>query len=68
MAKKKKKPNAIQRFYRETVAELRKVSWPTQKEAIGLTKVVILVIVSVGLFLGIVDFIFARLFAFIISI
>ena len=67
MAKQGKKTNAIQKFYRETIAELRKVSWPTRTEAFSLTKVVILVIFSVGIFLGLVDFLFSRLFAFILS-
>ena len=68
MAKrKKKKPNAIQRFYRETVAELRKVSWPSREEAISLTKLVVIVIFAVGAFLGIADFIFTQLFAFILG-
>ncbi len=67
MAKKRKKPNAIQKFSRETIAELRKVSWPTRKEAISLSRVVIIVIFTVGIFLGVVDFIFARLFAFILG-
>ena len=68
MAKqKKKKPNAIQRFYRETMAELRKVSWPTRKEAISLTRLVVIVIFAVGAFLGLADFIFSKLFALILG-
>jgi preprotein translocase subunit SecE len=67
MAKrKKKKPNALQRFYRETVAELKKVTWPTREEAINLTRVVLLVIVAVSIFLGLVDFLVSRIFALII--
>ena len=31
---KAKKQNAIQRWWRETVGELRKVTWPTPQEAI----------------------------------
>ncbi|RLD03496.1 MAG: preprotein translocase subunit SecE [Chloroflexota bacterium] len=49
------------------MAELRKVSWPTKKEAISLTKLVIIVIFAVGVFLGMADFIFSRLFGFILS-
>ncbi len=64
---KRKKTNAVYRFYRETMAELRKVSWPTKKEAISLTKLVIIVIFAVGVFLGMADFIFSRLFGFILS-
>jgi len=67
VAKKGKKTNAILRFYNESIAELRKVTWPTRKEAIYLTRVVIVVIFSVGVFLGVVDFLFTRLFGFILS-
>lgn len=50
-----KKDNAIARFYRETVGELRKVSWPTRAEAMNLTKIVIAVLVVMAIFLGAVD-------------
>jgi len=52
---KKKKPNAIQLFFRETTGELRKVSWPTWTEARQLTWLVILVMVIVGIILGLTD-------------
>lgn len=52
-----KKENAIVRFYRETVGELRRVSWPTREEAFNLTKLVIVVLVIMAIFLGIVDWI-----------
>ena len=46
MAKGKKKNNIFQgisRYWRETVGELRKVTWPTPKEAWALTKIVLIV-------------------------
>mgnify|MGYP001161871849 CR=1 FL=1 len=52
----KKSENAIQRYFRETTGELRKVSWPTWPEARHLTGLVLLVMVTVGLFLALVDF------------
>ncbi len=52
---KRKKPNAIQLFFRETTGELRKVSWPTWTEARQLTWLVILVMVFVGIILGVTD-------------
>lgn len=52
----KKKENAIQRYFRETTGELRKVSWPTWPEARRLTVLVLMVMVVVGLFLAGVDF------------
>ena len=72
MAQKKKpatnkKQSGIRRFYRETVGELRKVSWPTREEAINLTVIVIAVTFGMSAFLGIVDFLFTRLFALILG-
>jgi preprotein translocase subunit SecE len=57
----KKKENAIQRYFRETTGELRKVSWPTWPEARRLTLLVLLVMVVVGLFLAGVDALAAEL-------
>lgn len=71
MAKKKKmtrkKVSGIQRFYRETMGELRKVTWPTRQEAINLTKVVLIVTFGMSAFLGIMDAIFSRMFAVILG-
>jgi len=58
---KKKKPNAIQRLWRETMGELRKVSWPTPQEAWRLTRIVVVVMVLMSALLGVADFIFSRL-------
>ena len=56
-----KKPNRIQKWWRETVGELRKVTWPTKEEALKMTKIVIVVVLATAIFLGVVDFIFSRL-------
>jgi len=58
-----KKPNAIKQYFRETIGELRKVNWPTRKEAMTLTSIVLVVIIAMSTFLGILDFIFSRLLA-----
>jgi preprotein translocase subunit SecE len=55
LAEKTNQPNTIARFYRETVGELRKVSWPTREEAINLTVIVLIVLVSMAIILGTVD-------------
>ena len=62
-----KKQSGIRRFYRETMGELRKVTWPTREEAINLTVIVIAVTFGMSAFLGIVDFLFTRLFALILG-
>lgn len=43
-------------FLREVRVELRKVTWPTRKQTIGSTVVVIILVMIISLFLGMVDF------------
>lgn len=62
------KDSAIGRFYRETVGELRKVSWPTRAEAINLTTIVLVVLVGMALFLGLIDFIGEQLLRLALSV
>jgi len=65
--KSEKKPGAITRWWRETVGELRKVTWPTPQEAWRLTKVVIITMVFMSAILGLLDFVFTKLVALILS-
>jgi len=46
--KQKQKQNAIQRFLRETIGEIRRVSWPTREEATYLTILVLVTMIGVG--------------------
>jgi preprotein translocase subunit SecE len=57
----------IQRFFQETMSELRKVSWPTRKEAIRLTEIVIIVIFVMAIFLGGLDYIYSKIFGLILT-
>jgi preprotein translocase subunit SecE len=50
-----KRENGLQRFFRETVGELRRVSWPTWLEARNLTVIVIIVLIIMALFLYSID-------------
>lgn len=54
------------RFFGETVAELRKVAWPTRREAIYLTSIVIVVTVIMALVLWVIDYGFSELIGFIL--
>ena len=63
----RKQPNAVQRYLNETIGELRKVSWPTRREATNLTIIVIIVTVIMSLLLGFLDFVFARFFALLFA-
>jgi preprotein translocase subunit SecE len=49
-----KKQNAVQRFVRETIGELKKVTWPTSREAWQLTQVVLAVLLIMAVFLGLI--------------
>ena len=62
-----KKPNAIVRWWRESLGELRKVTWPTPPEAWRLTKIVMVVMAVISALLGVLDFAFTRLIAFILA-
>lgn len=49
------------RFFSETIAELRKVVWPTRQEAARLTIIVLVVCIILGIFLGSIDYGFTKL-------
>ena len=53
--RKVEKQNALQRYFRETTGELRKVSWPTGPEARRLTVLVLIVMIIMMILLGLVD-------------
>ncbi|MBI5505951.1 MAG: preprotein translocase subunit SecE [Deltaproteobacteria bacterium] len=44
-------------FLNEAVAELRRVYWPTRKETMAFTWIVIIVVGFVSLYLGVVDYV-----------
>src|SRR5205807_4126091 len=55
-------------FIRDVRSELRKVAWPSQRETVNLTAVVIAFSVAVGLFLGGIDYVFQELFRLLLGI
>ena len=54
-------------FLHEVKAEVKKVTWPTRREAIGGTAVVLVVVFLVALFLGIVDSLLSKIVQAMIS-
>lgn len=59
--------NRLVRYFKETRAELRKVTWPTRQQATNLTLIVLAVTVAMAIFLGAVDLLFATIIKFLIS-
>ena len=52
---------AIGQFFREARIELKKVKWPTRKELMAVTMMVIILVIVVGLYLGVLDYGFIKL-------
>ena len=62
-AKKSKRPGLFSRislFIREVIAELRKVIWPTRKELITYTWVVIVFVLIMAGIVALYDFLFTQ--------
>ncbi|MEJ5299957.1 MAG: preprotein translocase subunit SecE [Thermodesulforhabdaceae bacterium] len=52
--------NSLRSYLREVVYELKKVVWPSRKQTIGTTAIVVIVVMIFGIYLGIVDAIFSH--------
>lgn len=63
--KQTKQARGLRRWYRDTMGELRKVSWPTRREAVSLTYVVVIVMALMAAILGTLDVGFFRFFELI---
>ena len=57
----KRRAESLERWYRETRAEMVKITWPDQETTRNLTIVVIAVSIVLGLFLGGLDFILLKI-------
>lgn len=49
-----KQDNRLKRYFKETRAEVRKVHWPTRKDARSLTTVVLVITIIMTIFLGLI--------------
>jgi preprotein translocase subunit SecE len=64
---KTKRENRIQRFFRETMGELRRVTWPTWPEARNLTVIVIIVLIVMAMFLYTIDLTATKILSLVIG-
>ncbi|MGB9723703.1 MAG: preprotein translocase subunit SecE [Chloroflexia bacterium] len=58
----------VGRWFRDAIAELRRVVWPTPQETRNLTLVVIGLSVALGLLMGFFDWLFSVLYQLIVSL
>ena len=54
------RPARLSLFYRQVVAEMRKVIWPTRKELLTYTTVVIVFVLAVIAYVSVLDFAFTN--------
>ena len=66
VVKDTKQEGGIQRWFRETRGELRKVVWPTREEALRLTYVVIAISLVMGAVLGVADLVLNSLYGLLV--
>ena len=57
----------VRQFLREVRVELSKVTWPTRKETLASTSVVLIIVVIIAAFLGIVDLGLSKLMRLLLS-
>jgi len=55
------------KFIQEAFSELKKVSWPSRDQVWDSTKVVIVTVVVISIFLGLVDILFSYLIKMVIQ-
>ncbi len=57
----------IKNFLKEAKLELKKVIYPTREEVVGSTRVVIISVLAVVIFLGLVDLCLSKLVGLVIK-
>ncbi|HRY30205.1 MAG TPA: preprotein translocase subunit SecE [Elusimicrobiota bacterium] len=56
----------ILRFFREAYDELKRVSWLSRTQMLASTWLVILLVIIFSIYVGVVDYIIARMFGLLI--
>jgi preprotein translocase subunit SecE len=57
----------IKQFFKEVKIELKKVTFPSRDEVIGSTKVVLVLVIIVAVFLGLIDMLLSKLIGMIVQ-
>jgi preprotein translocase subunit SecE len=57
----------IRNFFVEVAGELKKSSWPTRKDLIDSTIVVVITVIVLGLFVSMADLVFTQVVRFILN-
>ena len=65
--KKDKKPSKVGKMFKETGSELKKVTWPTFKETVKRTGIVLAVVIFFGVVLFAFDFVLSVLYKLLVK-
>jgi len=57
----------IKNFFREVKVELKKVVFPSREEVIGSTKVVVVLVLIIAVFLGMIDLVLSKFIGMVIK-
>lgn len=57
----------LTKYFRDTAAELKQVTWPTQQQALMYTGLVIGISAVVALYIGVFDYLFSQFINFVIN-
>jgi preprotein translocase subunit SecE len=57
----------VEQFLREFRIEMKKVTWPSRKEIVASTGVVLVVVVLVSFYLGLADLLLSKLLRLMLS-
>ena len=61
------KIDRARKFFSEAKVELKKVVWPSKRQTMLSTRVVVIFVILISIFLGVVDFVLSRLVKLILS-
>jgi len=59
--------NSITKYFQDTARELKQVTWPTQKQALFYTALVLVISTVVALFVGAFDYLFSQVINIVIT-
>lgn len=57
----------IKNFFREVKIELKKVVFPSRDEVIGSTKIVVVLVLIVAVFLGMIDMLLSKIIGMVVK-
>ena len=54
-------------YIKGSIIEMKKVTWPSRKEALNYTVLIVIITIAVAIFLGSLDFIFSKILEIVIN-